>query len=103
MADILGTNGNQMRVGANRFEGTVQQVEGALSQLEGVLHQTGQCWGSSDAVARQFAADYVPGRDDVLQGAHALAETIRSVSGAVRNTASLFDSVEESNVADAQA
>lgn len=65
------------------------------------LDSIGQCWGnpadSQDQVAQAFAKDYVPPRDNIVQGCQDTAEAITQIADRVDRAMRGYEDVEQGN------
>ncbi|RZU53468.1 hypothetical protein EV385_5395 [Krasilnikovia cinnamomea] len=82
--------------------GAAQKVQAALGTLETALSAAGTCWGSSDETAKQFAKQYVPGRDEVLQASRDLEKVLRQEGERAQKAIGLLAGVEYENLRDAK-
>lgn len=80
-----------------RLTNAGHRLTDARGRLEGGLSTQGQCWGTSDEVARNFASEYVHGRDEVLEGSRNLAQLLAALGEAIGGATHSFVSTEHGN------
>jgi len=102
VAQSLVVNQDVLRTSSARLLAAADSLDQARGRLEGRLSTLGQCWGTSDDVATQFVSDYVPGRDDVLDGCRELTQVLRELGDRTQQAGRTFAGVEADNAATAK-
>ena len=97
MAQRLTVDEGALKSVASRLLGTAGRLDTARGALENGLDAQGQCWGTSDEVARTFAQDYVHSRDEVVDGSTNLGHLLSGLGEAINNVNNLFSSTEHDN------
>lgn len=92
--DRLAVNQDILADAASRLLVVADKVNTARGVLEHGLSGIGPCWGTTDDVAAQFAGDYLPGRDDVLDSSRDLAGVLRQLGERTSTAARTFSGVD---------
>ncbi|HEY8372623.1 MAG TPA: hypothetical protein VIL00_07765 [Pseudonocardiaceae bacterium] len=96
MTGHLWTQTTQVRLGASLFEGAAEQLAAAHSTLQGDLDAEGQCWGNDEA-GQNFAQNYVPASQKVLETFAQLTEALRGIRTGLDEMANTWEEADSGN------
>ena len=97
MAQRLTVDEDALKNVATRLIDASGLLDTARGALETRLSEQGQCWGTSDQVARTFTKDYVHGRDQVIEGSKNLAQLLLGLGTVINDLTKQFSSTEHDN------
>jgi uncharacterized protein YukE len=101
VADELSVDTDAIRDNSWRLDSVGDTVDRARDKLQRRLDQLGQCWGRDDEVAQAYARQYVPGRDEVLDGSGKVSALLHDLGARSRQASQGYADAETVNTQDA--